>query len=140
MKWHSKTVANSCYKEVTDGAGGCLFAMILGLNHWPLFEWLNAATGWNKTGDEYMEIGKRIQTLRQMFAIKHGVDPMSYKMHPRMAGEPPLKEGPLKGKTVPIEAMMKLHWKNFGWDEATGTPLPETVSALQLDTLMVAEV
>ena len=130
-----KTVANSCYKELTDGVGGCLFAMVLGVNHWPLFEWLNAATGWEKSPDEYMEIGKRIQTLRQMFNVKHGVDPISFKMHKRMAGEPPLEKGPLKGKTVPIEAMMKLHWKNFGWDEHTGVPLEETISTLQLDEL-----
>ncbi|PKO14120.1 MAG: aldehyde ferredoxin oxidoreductase [Chloroflexi bacterium HGW-Chloroflexi-10] len=131
-----KTVANSCYKELTDGAGGCLFAMVLGVDHWPLFEWLNAATGWQKTPDEYMQTGKRIQTLRQMFNIKHGLDPMQSKMHKRMAGEPPLKKGPLKGITVPIEAMMKLHWKNFGWDENSGIPLPSTISELQLDQIL----
>jgi aldehyde:ferredoxin oxidoreductase len=130
-----KTVANSCYKELTDGAGGCLFAMILGVEHWQLFEWLNAATGWNKIPDEYMEIGKRIQTLRQMFNIKHGIDPITFRLHKRMAGEPPLTEGPLKGVSVPIEAMLKLHWKHFGWDEATGAPLRETVKALQLEKL-----
>lgn len=134
-----KTVANSCYKELTDGAGGCLFAMVLGVNHWKLFEWLNAATGWKKTPDEYMEIGKRIQTLRQMFNIKHGVDPMSYKMHPRAAGNPPLEEGPNKGKQVPIEAMMRLHWKAYGWDEQTGVPTPHTVTELHLDQFTAQE-
>jgi len=130
-----KTVANSCYKEVTDGSGGCLFAMTLGINHWKLFDWLNAATGWNKTGDEYMEIGKRIQTLRQMFAVKHGVDPRSFRMSKRMVGDPPLKEGPLKGNTVRIDEMMQLHWKLYGWDEKTGVPLQETINRLQLDEL-----
>jgi aldehyde:ferredoxin oxidoreductase len=130
-----KTVANSCYKELADGAGGCLFAMILGVDHWPLFEWLNHATGWNRSPDEYMVVGKRIQTLRQMFNIKHGLDPIQLKMHKRIAGDPPLETGPLKGKTVPIEAMMGLHWKNFGWDENSGAPLPETITALGLDRL-----
>ncbi len=130
-----KSVALSCYKELTDGAGGCLFAMTLGVNHWELFEWLNAATGWQKTPDEYMEIGKRIQTLRQMFNIKQGVDPMSFKISPRMAGAPPLQAGPNKGKTVPIEEMMRLHWKCFGWDEKTGIPTPGTLAQLGLETL-----
>jgi aldehyde:ferredoxin oxidoreductase len=130
-----KSVANSCYKELTDAVGGCLFAMVMGVNHWKLFEWVNAATGWQKTPDEYMEIGKRIQTLRQMFNIKHGIDPMHFKMSPRMAGDPPLKEGPNKGKTVPIEAMMRLHWKAFGWDEKTGAPTPATIEQLGLDVL-----
>lgn len=130
-----KTVATSCYKELTDGAGGCLFAMVMGVNHWKLFEWLNAATGWQKTPDEYMIIGKRIQTLRQMFGIKHGVDPMSFKMSARMAGEPPLKEGPNKGKTVPIKEMMHAHWKHYGWDEQTGIPTAQTLAELGLETL-----
>lgn len=130
-----KTVANSCYKELTDAAGGCLFAMILGVGHWKLFEWLNAATGWDKTPDEYMKIGKRIQTLRQMFNIKHGINPIQYKLHKRMIGEPPLKEGPLKGRSLPIESMLHLHWKHFGWDESTGVPLVDTINELNLNTI-----
>ena len=69
-----KNMANSCFKMVVDGAGGCWFAASLGVHHWRVFDWLNAATGWDKTPDEYMEIGKRMQTLRQLFNIKHGID------------------------------------------------------------------
>jgi aldehyde:ferredoxin oxidoreductase len=130
-----KTVAASCYKELTDGAGGCLFAMVMGVNHWRLFEWLNAATGWQKTPDEYMLVGKRIQTMRQMFGVKHGIDPMSFKMSARMAGEPPLTAGPNKGKTVPIKEMMQAHWKHYGWDEQTGIPTPQTLTELGLEAL-----
>ncbi len=133
-----KTVASSCYKELTDGAGGCFFAMVMGVNHWKLFEWLNAATGWVKTPDEYMEIGKRVQTLRQMFNIKHGVDPRQMIMHKRMSGEPPLKAGPLKGKSVLIDEMVRLHWKAYGWDEHSGVPTDETLLALGLAPLMEA--
>ena len=132
-----KSVANSCYKELTDGVGGCMFAMVMGVNHWKLFEWVNAATGWQKTPDEYMEIGKRIQTLRQLFNIKHGIEPMSFKLPPRIAGEPPQREGPNKGRTVPIEKMMHLHWKAFGWDEKTGTPKPQLTRQLQMDQIIV---
>ena len=135
-----KTVANSCYKEITDGSGGCLFAMTLGVQHWKLFEWLNAATGWEKTPDEYMLIGKRIQTLRQMFNIKHGIDPWKFKISKRIAGIPTLKQGPLKDKSLPIDDMMRLHWKHFGWDENSGAPLPETLVELELDELMEEEV
>ncbi|WP_170311579.1 aldehyde ferredoxin oxidoreductase family protein [Vallitalea okinawensis] len=131
-----KSVAGSCYKQLTDGVGGCLFGMILGVHHWKMFEWLNAATGWNKTPDEYMEMGKRMQTLRQLFNIKHGINPMDFKLHNRMAGKPPLEEGPLTGRQVPIEEMMMLHWKNFGWDEETGRPLESTVETLDLQEIV----
>lgn len=131
-----KSVAGSCYKQLTDGVGGCLFGMILGVHHWKMFEWMNAATGWDKTPDEYMEIGKRMQTLRQSFNIKHGINPMDFKLHNRMAGKPPLKEGPLTGRQIPIEDMMKLHWKNFGWDQETGRPLDNTVEELGLQEIV----
>jgi aldehyde:ferredoxin oxidoreductase len=135
-----KTVAASCYKELTDGAGGCLFAMVMGVNHWRLFDWLNAATGWNKTPDELMEIGKNIQTLRQLFNIKHGIDPKNFKISSRMAGNPPLTEGPNKGKSVRIEEMMHLHWKNYGWDEKTGIPPAELIGKLKNEQLIQEEV
>ena len=117
-----KAVANSCFKMVFDGSGGCLFAASTGVQHWYIFESLNAATGWNKTPDEYMEIGRKVQSLRQKFNIKHGIDPTSFRMVDRMAGIPPLQKGPLKDRTVKIDEMMRLYWKNIGWDEATGTP------------------
>lgn len=134
-----KSVAHSCYKELTDGAGGCLFAMVLGVNHWKLFEWLNAAAGWQKTPDEFMEIGRNIQTLRQLFNVRHGIDPMSFKMSARMSGEPPLQAGPNKDKSVPIEEMMRLHWKAFGWDERTGVPSRQLVQRLRQDGLILEE-
>ncbi len=127
-----KGVAGACYKQVVDGSGGCLFAAISGIQHWPLFKWLNAAAGWQKSADQYMEIGKRIQTLRQQFNIREGAEPASFQMPDRLAGMPPLKSGPLKGKSLPIGAMMKLYWKHFGWDENNGRPLAATLEKLGL--------
>jgi aldehyde:ferredoxin oxidoreductase len=135
-----KTVAMSCYKELNDGAGGCFFAMILGVNHWKLFEWLNAATGWGKTPDEYMEIGRRIQSLRQAFGIKHGVDPRQSIMHRRLAGNPPLAQGPLKGRSLPIEEMVRIHWKAYGWNAVTGAPPPDALIELGLEPSLKSEV
>ncbi len=128
-----KSVASSCYKQLVDGIGGCLFAMITGAQHFKIFDYLNASTGWNKTPDEFMEIGKRMQTLRQMFNIREGINPIDFKIHDRLAGKPPLTTGATKGKTVPIEEMMKLHWQVFGWDENTGIPKKGTVKKLNLD-------
>jgi len=131
-----KSAAGSCYKQLVDGIGGCIFAMISGAQHWRVFDYLNAATGWNKTPDEYMEIGRRMHTLRQMFNIREGVDPISYKMHDRLAGNPPLKTGANAGKTLPIEQMMRNHWKALGWSPETGVPLDETVTRLGLKELV----
>lgn len=134
-----KSVAGSCYKQITDGVGGCMFGMLLGVRHWKIFEWLNEATGWEKSPAEYMEIGKRMQTLRQMFNVREGIDPRTFKMHKRMAGKPPLKEGPLKGRSVPILEMMENHWNHFGWDKQTGIPTEDTIDKLGLNILLEEE-
>jgi len=135
-----KTVAGACCKQVVDGVGGCLFAMISGIQNWRIFDYLNAATGWCKTPDEYMEIGKRMQTLRQMFNVREGIEPISFKMNDRIAGVPPLKEGANAGKTVPVEDMMSFYWKHFGWDMKTGAPTKETIVNLGLDKLIPSSV
>lgn len=133
------SVANACYSMLVDGAGGCYYAEMMGVHMWKLIEYLNAATGWELNGDQYMEIGKRIQTIRQLFNIKHGVMPASFMLPERMEGRPPLKNGPLKGVQLRNKEQISLHWKAFGWDETTGVPLPETVKALGIAELLEAE-
>ncbi|MFO8193098.1 MAG: aldehyde ferredoxin oxidoreductase family protein [Bacillota bacterium] len=130
-----KAVAGACFKQVLDGAGGCLFAAISGVQNWPIFEWLNATTGWEKSADQYMETGQRIQTLRQLFNVREGIEPAGFKIPDRIAGHPPLAEGPLKGKSVPIDEMMHQYWKHFGWDEKSGKPTVETINRLGLNEL-----
>ena len=121
------------YKPSASTSGGCFIAASTGLNHWKIFEWLNAATGWGKTPDDYMEIGLRVQTLRQMFNVKHGIQPAQVKAHDRMSGNPPLQEGPLEGVTLNIEGMSQEYWKACGWDPKTGIPTEETIARLQLN-------
>jgi aldehyde:ferredoxin oxidoreductase len=131
-----KSVAMSAYKEINDGAGGCFFAQIMGLDHWDLFKMLNYATGWGLSADQYMEIGKRIQTLRQLFNVKHGIQPQDFIMTGRVKGDPPLTGGALKGITLSIEEMVRLHWKHFGWNEDTGIPEEKGVEELGLSQIL----
>jgi len=116
--------ACSCFMNVLNGAGGCLFGAFLGVHRLPVFEWLNAATGWSCTPEEYMETGRRIQTLRQAFNIKHGVNPAANVMSDRALGRPPLTAGANAGRTIEIEKMMQGYWRQFGWDAKTGRPGP----------------
>ena len=120
------------FKQVVDAIGGCLFAILTGVQHWPAFEYLNAATGWKRTPEEYIDIGMRLQALRQLFSLRHGVDPRRNVLPPRMSGHPPLTEGTLAGATVPIDEMVSLYWKANGWDEKTGVPGRDIVEKLGL--------
>jgi len=122
-------VANSKFKMVIDGAGVCLFGAFLGVQRMPIFEWLNAASGWKKTPEEYMEAGRKMQTLRQAFNVKHGAA-MLHKMNDRLVGRPPLKSGANRGWSVPVEQMAPLYWAAMQWDEKTGRPHKEEVQDL----------
>jgi len=127
-----EAAACSKYMNVVNGAGLCMFGTFLGITRTPTFDWLNAATGWNKTPEEYMEIGKRIQTLKQAFNVRHGIDPRANRLSDRALGIPPQPQGANKGRTVPIENRMEDYWRHFGWDPTTGKPTDETLAGLGL--------
>lgn len=137
LAWITK--ANACYSMLVDGAGGCYYAEMMGVHMWRLVDYLNAASGWDYNGDHYMEIGERIQTLRQLFNIKHGVAPNSFVLPARMEGKPPLKNGPLKGVQLRNQEQVSLYWRTFGWDEQTGIPSEEALQNLRIPELLAEE-
>ena len=98
-----------------------------------LSEMVKAATGWQFTMKEAMEIGLRIVNLLRAFNIRHGI-----------AGEldaPSLRysSAPLDGPNVGIsiapfwDKMLHLYYGLMGWDEGTGKPLPDTLKRLNLE-------
>jgi aldehyde:ferredoxin oxidoreductase len=121
-----EAAACSKFMNVLNSAGGCAFGAQIGTDRFPIFEWLNAVTGWNKTPADYMEIGRRLQTMKQAFNIKHGIDPKSTKPNVRAVGQPPLTEGANKNRTVDIDQMIADYWRQFNWNTDTGKP-PEEV-------------
>lgn len=128
------SVAQSKFMSLANSTGFCLFGLFIGVERIPVFEWINAATGWNKTPDEYMAIGERVQTLKQAFNIKQGIEPVSNKLSARALGMPPLVDGPNKGRTIDIDNMMQDYWAEFGWD-SKGHPSTATLRRLGLDAL-----
>jgi aldehyde:ferredoxin oxidoreductase len=130
-----QAVATSCFSQFFNAAGLCLFGALIGVHNVPVFEWLNAATGWTRGPEEYMNVGKRIQTLKQLFNLKHGIDPWSLKAGARSVGSPPQTSGPNKGRGFDLEQMMRDYWREIGWDPETGEPTPGTAAELGLDRL-----
>ncbi len=120
---------NTIFKQIVDGVGCCwmAFAASTAFKYLKIPDAINAATGWDMPMDELVNVGDRMQTIRQQFNIKHGVDPWTFKPNGRMTGNPPLKKGPLAGNTVPSEGRMKLTWQVYGWDPETGKPTEETL-------------
>jgi aldehyde:ferredoxin oxidoreductase len=114
--------ACSKFMSLANGAGLCMFGLFLGATRIPTFEWLNAATGWNRTPEDYLAAGERIQTLKQAFNVKQGIDPRMKRVCERAAGTPAQAKGANRGRTVDIDRMMSDYWRQFGWDPQTGVP------------------
>lgn len=125
-------VAVSNFTQFYSSVGACYMAMMIGVDRVPIFEWTNAATGWNLSPADYLRTGWRIQTLRQMFNLRQGIDPRTIKISPRLTGSPPLERGPNKGLSYDLDAFRREYWQAIGWEAETGIPTPETLRALDL--------
>lgn len=117
-----QAAACSKYMNVLNGAGACAFGAMMGSNRFPIFEWLNEATGWNQSPEDYMEIGSRIQTLKHKFNIKHGLKSSGCDVHSRALGKPPQREGANRKRSVDLEQMIRDYRRQFNWDPHTGEP------------------
>ncbi len=128
------SATSSSYAQVGNCAGLCLFPLIF-FGNFPMLEFLNAVTGWEMDVGEALETGARIQTLRQCFNLREGIDPLEVKLPPRMAGIPPKDEGPLAGVTIDIDSLAYEYWKAMGWDPQSGEPTGDTLKKLGLQQL-----
>ena len=52
----------------------------------------------------------------------------------RVAGRPPLGEGPLRNITLDMETLQDTFFQAVGWDPATGGPTREKMAELGIDT------
>lgn len=120
--------ACSKFMNVVNGAGLCMFGVFLGAKRIPVFDWLNAASGWHTRPEQYMEIGERIQTLKQAFNIRHGIDPRSFRPSARVIGRPPQTKGANRGRSIDMEKMIRYYYQQFGWDPETGRPSEESMT------------
>jgi len=127
-------VACSRFSQVLNGAGYCLFGALMGVSRIPIFEWMNAATGWQLTPEEYMQVGARIQALKQMFNARQGAD-LRHTINRRTLGLPPQARGANRGRTLDMDAMVRAYWEASGWDENSGMPTTETLYNLGLEKL-----
>ena len=125
----------SSYLQVGNCAGICLMPLLF-FGNYPLIEFFNAVTGLDIDIAEVLETGRRIQTLRQCFNIREGIQASDIKLPGRLSGQPPLKEGPLSDITIDVDAMRREYFRSMGWDPDSGKPKPETLEELELGALV----
>lgn len=125
-------VAASKYLQTANACGVCMFGLQMG-GHLDVPEHINAATGWTHAPEHYLEVGARIQALRQAFNIKHGVRTLvDFKLPRRAIGSPPLAVGPLKGVTLDEEKLQADFLQGMGWSPETAAPERATLERLGL--------
>lgn len=119
-------------RQFEDTLGVCMF--LLGARLQVITDAVSAATGWNFTTAEALEVGERIVNLQRAFNVRHGLTPEKDDgISPRMA-EPPV-DGAAKGKTIaPVYPQIRSdYYRAMGWDEQTSKPLPDTLKRLGLE-------
>jgi aldehyde:ferredoxin oxidoreductase len=125
----------SGYLQAGASAGVCLFPMIF-FGNYPLVDFFNAVTGWDLATSEILTAGARIQTLRQCFNIREGVQPSDFKLPERMSGRPPQEEGPVAGVTLDVDTLAREYRQAMGWDPQSGQPEDTTLEKLGLTELI----
>ena len=128
-------VACSQYSHMFNGAGLCKFGAFVGATRTPVFDWVDAVTGWGVTPEQLMQIGERSLTTKQAFNVRHGVRPRDNFAPPRSLGSPPLPRGANKGRTVDLAALSRMYWDLLGWDPATGIPTPAALERLGIPAI-----
>jgi len=116
------------FTQSFNSLGFCLFSEWVGT--YPVLEMIKAFAGWNLSVDDFLKIGWRIQTLRQMFNAREGE--IKHDVAKRAIGDPPMQKGPLKGKKINVEEMAKAYYETIGFTEI-GVPTEATLKRLNLD-------
>ena len=106
--------------------------------NFPFVEFFNAVTGWDFTVDDVLSAGARIQTLRQSFNVREGIQPSNIKLPERMTGRPPQGQGPVAGVTLDVDNLAREYRLAMGWDSNSGQPDEATLGRLGLTTLIKA--
>jgi aldehyde:ferredoxin oxidoreductase len=94
---------------------------------------VRAATGWDVTVDELLEIGERAVNMARLFNNREGFTRADDRLPPRL--HTPLEGGPLTGRSIDrdaFEAAITGLYELKGWDPATGAPTPERLGRLGL--------
>ncbi len=132
---HTQGFGPSQFKQhYLSSAGLCMHGNLGVPDAYKYFEgYMKAVTGWDRPMDEMLKTGERIATMRHVFTLREGDNPIERKVHPRIVGRPPQKEGPLAGISQDIEAQAYWNLGALDWDPVTTRPSRKKLLELGLD-------
>lgn len=122
------------YCQAYNSAGLCMWITTC-VSDATIAEYLTAVTGYDYNLDRLLETGEKISNIRQAFTVREGINPLERKesVSGRFLGNPPLKEGPLAGKSVDIDTRLAEYLKAMDWDTKTGKPSKKKLQQLGMD-------
>ena len=119
----------ACLMHVVNASGVCLFGYLsTDISFVPDF--LAAVTGQPFDVDAMLLAGERIANIRQAFNVRHGVNPMRWRLPGRAYGRPPLRDGPTSGVSLEIEQMDREHLDAMGWTHDSAVPRRDVLERL----------
>ena len=95
---------------------------------------VRAATGWDVTIEELLEVGERAVNMARVFNVREGFTRADDRLPERLFN--PLENGALAGTAIPREAFEQALTDLYllkGWDPVTGAPTGERLRALGLE-------
>jgi aldehyde:ferredoxin oxidoreductase len=98
-----------------------------------VLESVNAATNWDMTLDDLLEIGERATNMARVFNAREGFTRKDDTLPERLFT--PLENGALEGEVFPrdeFESALTVLYGLKGWDPETGIPTRERLEALSL--------
>ncbi|MFC2030432.1 aldehyde ferredoxin oxidoreductase family protein [Chloroflexota bacterium] len=121
---------------ISDAVGVCKNTY----NNMEVLDWnataelLEAATGWDMTGEEVRCIGERIVNLERLFIAREGITRRDDTLPRRFLEEPlPEGSGDSSGSVVELEPMLDEYYASRGWDLDIGLPTKAKLDELGLE-------
>jgi aldehyde:ferredoxin oxidoreductase len=117
--------------DFEDCLGVCRFTCRTDLKS--LAQGVSAATGWDFSAHEGLEVGRRIVNLLRAFNIRHGHTAEMDAPSPRYGSVP--ITGPAEGTNIMDHwnDLRSDYYEQMGWDKETGKPKPDTLKRFGLE-------
>jgi aldehyde:ferredoxin oxidoreductase len=100
---------------------------------------LSAATGWDVTVAEILQVGERRLNMMRAFNAREGFT-RKEDVLPKKFEKPMTGEGPSAGMAYPaadLEGYKDIYYQLAGWDSATGNPTPARLAEIGLEWVAV---
>ncbi len=125
-----QVIAFQDYLSLYNPLGLCKFIGKTGLGPETLAQMVNAATGWDLSGEQMLLAGERIFTLKRVINNRLGITRADDTLPERLLVQP-RPSGEAEGRLPDLELMLEEYYEARGW-LLDGRPSPERLEKLGL--------